>query len=91
MKVVKLNRRFRQYKNHGHVIAVRCDSWMGEGVSLEKICDAKLGGRGYMPTNDWHAYFGKNNGRANRPFWISFRRESDLTLVLLSARLTNNA
>ena len=41
-----------------------------------------------MPTNDWYAYFGKNNGRANRPFWISFRREADLTLVLLSACLT---
>ena len=41
-----------------------------------------------MPANDWHAYFGKNNGRANRPFWVSFRRESDLTLVLLSVNLT---
>ena len=88
MKVVRLDRRFRQYKQHGHVIAVRCDSWLGEGISFEQICKAKLGGQGYMPTNDWHAYFGKNNGRANRPFWISFRREADLTLVLLSADLT---
>jgi hypothetical protein len=88
MKVVKLDRRFRQYKQHGHVIAVRCDTWLGEGIPLEKICCAKLGDRGYMPDNDWYAYFGKNNGRANRPFWISFRRESDLTLVLLSAQLT---
>ena len=88
MKVVKLDRRFRQFKQHGHVIAVRCDSWLGEGVALEKICNAKLEGHGYMPDNDWHAYFGKDNGRANRPFWISFRRETDLTLVLLSANLT---
>jgi len=88
MKVVKLDRRFRQFKQHGHVIAVRCDSWLGEGVALEKICNAKLEGRGYMPDNDWHAYFGKDNGRPNRPFWISFRRETDLTLVLLSANLT---
>jgi hypothetical protein len=44
-----------------------------------------------MPTNDWHAYFGKNNGRANRPFWISFRKESDLTFVLLFAQLTNKS
>ena len=88
MKVVKLDRRFRQFKQHGHVIAVRCDSWLGEGVALEKICNAKLEGQGYMPDNDWHAYFGKDNGRPNRPFWISFRRETDLTLVLLSANLT---
>ena len=88
MKVVRLDRRFRQYKQHGHVIAVRCDSWLGEGTSFEQVCKAQLGGQGYMPANDWHAYFGKNNGRANRPFWISFRREADLTLVLLSAQLT---
>jgi hypothetical protein len=91
MKVVKLNRRFRQYKKHGHVIAVRCDSWLREGVPLEKICDTKLGAQGYVPDNDWHAYFGKANGYGRRPFWITFRRESDLTLVLLSAQLTNNA
>jgi hypothetical protein len=88
MKVVKLNRRFKQYKEHGHVIAVRCKSWLEEGVPLEKICDAKLGAQGYMPDNDWHAYFGKANGYGRRPFWITFRRESDLTLVLLSANLT---
>jgi hypothetical protein len=88
MKVVKLNRRFKQYKNHGHVIAVRCKSWLEEGVPLENICCAKLGAQGYMPSNDWHSYFGKANGHGRRPFWITFRRESDLTLVLLSASLT---
>jgi len=88
MKVVTLDRRFRQYKQHGHVIAVRCDTWLGEGIPLEKICKAKLGDRGYMPDNDWHAYFGKANGRRFRPCWISFRREADLSFVLLSAGLT---
>ena len=88
MKVVKLDRRFRQYKQHGHVIAVRCDSWLGEGTSFEQVCKAKLGSQGYMPDNDWHAYFGKANGRRFRPFWISFRREADLSFVLLSAGLT---
>jgi len=91
MKVVRLNNRFRQFKQHGHVIAMRCDSWLGEGVPLETICRAKLGVRGYMPDNNWHAYFGKLNGRGLRPFWISFRREADLTLVLLSAQLTNKS
>ena len=91
MKVIKLNRRFRQFKHHGHVIAVRCDTWLGEGVPLEKICQNKLGGQSYLPDNDWHAYFGKANGRRFRPFWISFRREADLTLVLLSAQLTNKS
>jgi len=44
-----------------------------------------------MPDNDWHAYFGKANGHGRRPFWITFRREADLTLVLLSAQLTNKS
>jgi hypothetical protein len=88
MKVVKLDNRFRQFKDHGHVIAVRCNSWHAEGIPLEEICRTKLGGRGWRPTNHWYAYFGKDNGRKNRPYWITFRRESDLTLVLLSADLT---
>jgi hypothetical protein len=54
MKVVKLNRRFRQYKKHGHVIAVRCDSWLGEGIPLEKICDTKLGAQGYTTKTTKH-------------------------------------
>ena len=88
MKVVKLDRRFRQYKQHGHVVGVRCDNWAKEGQHLEQLCRDKLGGKTWRRDNCWYSYFGKENGRGNRPYWITFRKEAHLTFVLLSARLT---
>ena len=90
MKVVKLNRRFKMFKEHGHVVALRFTGWgSNESVLYEKVCREKLGGGGWLPSSDWYSYFGDRNSRTDvRPYWITFRREADLTLVLLSANLT---
>ena len=89
MKVVKLNRRFKVFKEHGHTVALRFHIYGARSQAYEKLCKAKLGGNGYHPERGWYSYFGVRNGRmAARPFWISFRNEADLTLVLLSADLT---
>jgi hypothetical protein len=51
-----------------------------------------LQGGGWLREHDWYSYYGERNSRYDRdigrPYWITFRRESDLTLVLLSADLT---
>jgi len=93
MKVVKLNRRFKQYKEHGHTVALRFESYQPATVSAyEKVCRARLKGHGYNREADWYGYFGHalsgTGYRESRPYWITFRRESDLTLVLLCADLT---
>ena len=90
MKVIKLNRRFRQFKEHGHTVALRFDYWNPATIAVyEKICRARLRGHGYDRNADWAGYFGHAiNGNTYRPYWITFRREADLTLVLLSADLT---
>jgi hypothetical protein len=90
MKVVKLNRRFRQFKEHGHTIALRFDSWNPSTVSAyEKVCRARLQGYGYNRDADWWAGFGHAPDRnSSRPYWITFRNEAELTLVLLSVDLT---
>jgi hypothetical protein len=90
MKVVKLNRRFRQFKENGHTIALRFDSWNPSTVSAyEKVCRARLRGHGYDRDADWAGYFGHaTRGNSFRPYWITFRNEADLTLVLLCADLT---
>lgn len=94
MKVIKLDRRFRQCKDHGHTVALRFPDWNLEAQKVEKIaskrlplacpwyCDGDCDG-------DWAGYFGYAlNSRSSSPYWITFRREADLTLVLLSADLT---
>lgn len=93
MKIVKLNRRFRQFREHGHTVALQFYSGYDDRVRIiEKVCRKKLKGGGWLREHDWYSYFGTRNSRhdrdAFRPYWITFRRETDLTLVLLSADLT---
>ena len=91
MKIVKLNRRFKQYKEHGHKVALRFpNGYTKDAGQIEKICRNRLSGHGWLPEHDWFHYYGASSGRyAVRPYWITFRNEADLTLVLLSANLTN--
>lgn len=92
MKVVKLNRRFRQYKDHGHTVALKFPhGHTQDAVAIEKACRARLKGHGWLREHDWYGYYGERNSRYGydvRPYWITFRNEMDLTLVLLSADLT---
>lgn len=90
MKLVKLNRRFRQFKEHGHTVALRFDTWSQDALKIEAQCRSKLGGSGWVRSGRWTAYRGKKgDGRfGSAPVWISFRNESDVTLVLLCTDLT---
>jgi hypothetical protein len=89
MKVVKLNRRFKQFKEHGHTIAFRFDGWNSKATAVERVCRARLQGGGWFPHQDWYSYYGKRlNCNEVRPYWITFRNETDATLVLLCADLT---
>jgi len=89
MKVVKLNRRFRQFKENGHTIALRFDHWNPAIISVyEKVCRARLKGHGYNREADWCGYFGHApNRNSYRPYWITFRREADLTMIMLSVTI----
>lgn len=92
MKIVKLNRRFRQFKEQGHVVALRFHSGYGDQVrAVERVCREKLRGGGWLREHDWYAYYGKSKDGLARSYWITFRRESDLTLVLLSVNLTQKS
>jgi hypothetical protein len=93
MKVVKLNRRFKQFKEHGHVVAMRFDQHCIQAMAYEKACREKLKGYGHFRGDPWCSYFGSKSSTRSlhyqpRTYWITFRNEADLTLVLLSADLT---
>jgi len=92
MKIVKLNRRFRQFKEHGHTVALRFEGWTKKATEVEKVCREKLKGSGWLRDQNWYSYYGERNSRYDRnigrPYWITFRNEAELTLVLLSVDLT---
>lgn len=86
MKVVKLNRRFTMHKEHGHEVALRFDSWGDRAREVERVTKATFGHQYTWDTtyNIWRGYFGNTNRRTGwRPYWISFRNHSDLTLIMM--------
>jgi len=89
MKEVKLNRRFKQFKEHGHTIAFRFEGFGLHARAIERICNQRLLGSGWSRNNTWYSYYGERlNCNEVRPYWITFRNETDATLVLLCADLT---
>jgi len=90
MKIVKLNRRYKQFRENGHTMALRFESYDSKKVpAYENACRERLGGTGWNRQANWWSGFGSpNRGNTHRPFWITFRNESELTLVLLSTDLT---
>jgi hypothetical protein len=90
MKIVKLNRRHKQFKENGHTVALRFESYNPRTVAAyEKVCRARLRGHGYNREGDWCGYFGHAiNSNSYRPYWITFRNEADLTMILLSVTIS---
>ena len=89
MKVIKLNRRFKVYKEQGHEVAVKFDGYGGKASELEKVWRDRLG-ENYIwnPEGTWYGWRGKKlYGHFMAPYFISFQKESDLTFVLMC--LTN--
>jgi hypothetical protein len=85
VKVIKLNRRFKVYKERGHEVAVKFQGYGPKASELEKVCQARLG-ENYIwnPEGTWYNWFGKKRyGMHLSPYFISFQKESDLTFVLL--------
>lgn len=88
MKVIKLNRRFTQFREHGHVVGVKFTHWDDEARKLEVACAKLFKSHGWTRDARWYCYFGERRNGHFRPYWFTFRNEQDLTMALLSANLT---
>jgi hypothetical protein len=89
MKVIKLNRRFKVYRAQGHKVAVKFGNYL-KARELELVCRDRLGGNFlWNPEGIWYGWYGKKrSGMQTTPYFISFRKESDLTFALMC--LTTN-
>ena len=84
MKVVKITRKFKQWQ-HGHTVALRFDTY-GDARDYERAANQLFpnSGGGWRSDGDYYSWFGTRNGRhSSRPYFISFRDEAAVTLVLL--------
>lgn len=88
MKVVKLNRRYKAYKE-GFTHALRFNSWSKEAGEIEQILTTRYGSQynwyKLHSNSQWTSGFGhRSNKYDTRPYWINLRKESDITMILLS-------
>lgn len=86
MKVVKLNRRYKAYKE-GFTHALRFNSWHPKAGEIENFLIKRYGNQysWNKPQSQWTSGFGSRPSSSDsRPYWINLRRESDVTMILLS-------
>ena len=85
MKIVKLNRRWNQYKEHRHTVAFRFDSWTETAKRIEDKLRQLTNTGGWTKSAEWYSYFGKAPpGYRPRPYFITMRDESLMSAVLIS-------
>lgn len=91
MKTIRLNRRYRLYKEHGYQMGLRFANYSNVNQkkiqAIETACRKIFGNNGWLPDHNWYCY--RSVVRHNRPapYFIMFRRESDMTMALLKAQL----
>lgn len=85
MKLVKLNRRYKAFKEYGHRWAFRFDSYDPKVVGPVERIFQDMHGSQYMWHRQtvWRATFGSPTRNGPRPYWVSFTNEQDATVVLL--------
>jgi len=89
MKVIKLNHRYKLFKEHGYKSGLKFNAWGLQARLIENSCRKHLGHPFYQADADWYGYFGKSpDGIEPRPYFIMFRRESTLSFILLCTDLT---
>lgn len=86
MKLVKLNRRYKAFKEYGHNWAFRFNGYdPGVIMKVERIFHNMHGSQyTYRGPTQWRACFGSPSKYGPRPYWVSFKNESDATVVLLA-------
>ena len=91
MKVVKLNRRHTAF-NYGFTYAVRFESWCDRARAAETILRERYGpprlSKWFNDSSEWCGIFGhKSSKQQYSPYWINFRNETTITLILLTVDL----
>ena len=87
MKIIKLNRRYTQYRDYHHQVGVRFPEWDSNVTKLREALTEITGSYGWFRDHAWFSYYGKKSGHQTvRPFFITVRDESVLTMALMKVK-----
>jgi hypothetical protein len=87
MKIIKLNRRYKAFKEQGHTVGLRFYSWCNEAGPYEKYLTKMYGSQYAYNHNEWRCGFGSRPRRNEpRPYFITLRDEKVLTAMLLAVQ-----
>lgn len=81
MKIVKLTRNYIAYKRFKHTCGLRFSTWCAEAAIVERASHTLLGSP-YADDPNWRGMFSRRK-TGTRPFYVSFKTEEMLTMVLL--------
>lgn len=83
MQVIKLDRRWRQFKEYHHQVCFRFDGWSKEASALERALRELTGQSGFDRGQDWYSYYGAPSRNGPRPYYVTVRNEATGTMALL--------
>ena len=86
MRLVKLDKRHKAFKEMGHRWAFRWEKYdIKSCPHVEGIMHEMHGSQySYKSTSAWKSGFGSPiRGNIYRPYWVSFTDEQDATMILL--------
>ena len=85
MKIIKLNRRYKMFKERGHTIGLKFAGWYMDASPYETYLK-KVYGSDWDKIN-WHGYYGtRPTTTTSRPYFITMRDEKILTAMLLAVQ-----
>jgi hypothetical protein len=85
VKIIKLNRRYKLYKEQGFTHAIKFDSWESEVWKVETFFRERYGSEyAYKQSNMWRTHWGKPGKHTPRPFMIGVRDEEMIFVAQLA-------
>jgi hypothetical protein len=89
MKLIKMNNRWIQCRNWGHTAVIKFKSWGHQARVVELAIRDLTGSTGWFKGGEWYGWTGKAPAHLPRPYFISAKDESLLTMALLKAKLND--
>jgi len=85
VKVIKLNRRYTLYKEHGCTHAIRFSSWSTEAGKVEQFLRERYGSEyNWNKNHTWKSHWGKSSTGNSRPYFIGVRDEQIIFIAQLA-------
>jgi hypothetical protein len=84
VKVIKLNGRYKLYKEHRFTHAIRFSSWSTQVGRVETFLRERYGSEYSWKNASWKTHWGTSKDNGPRPYFIGVRDEEMIFVVQLA-------